>query len=109
MPCTSIHQKLQALEQQAREATEKHQYTLDSAETFYREANAERDRTMAVIKSNQKIANGAISSTTRGIAELKKQLSEAQQEIGELKAAASANRQLINKAARIIKFQEQST
>ena len=103
-----LSQKLEGLRNQAREAVEADQFALDSAETFYREANAERDRTMALIKSNQKLANAAISSTSREMANLRKQLSAAQTEIGELKAAASAHRQLINKAARIIKSQEGS-
>ena len=103
-----LSQKLEALRKQASEAVEADQHTLDSAETFYREANAERDRTMQVIRNNQALANAAISSASREMANLRQQLTAAQTEIGELKAAASAHRQLINKAARIIKSQEGS-
>ena len=101
-----LSQKLEALRQQASEAVEADQFALDSAETFYREANAERDRTMAVIKSNQKLANASLSSTSKAVAELRQQLAEASREIGELKAAASAHRALITKAGKIIKAWE---
>ena len=102
----SISQNLRVLEEQARAATEQHQYTLDSAETFYREANQERDRTLAVIRANQKIVNGSISSTSKEIANLRQQLADAKTEIGELKASASANRQLINRASQLVKAWE---
>ncbi|QNI48851.1 hypothetical protein [Synechococcus sp. A15-60] len=101
-----LSQKLEALRKQASAAVEADQYALDSAETFYREAHAERDRTLAVIRNNQSAVNASISSTSKAVAELRQQIAEATREIGELKAAASANRQLINKAARIIKSQE---
>ena len=51
-----LSQKLETLRNQAREAVEADQFALDSAETFYREANAERDRTMQVIRNNQQLA-----------------------------------------------------
>jgi len=103
-----LSRQLEGLRNQAREAVEADQHTLDSSETFLREVHAERDRTMALIKSNQKIANASISSTTKAVAELRQQLADASREIGELKAAATAHRQLINKAARIIKSQQSS-
>ena len=103
----SLASELKGLQDRAREALAADQHTLDSAEVFYREANAERDRTMAVIKNNQKLANAAMSSAGRELANLRQQLSAAQTEIGELKAAATAHRQLINKAGKIIKAWEQ--
>ena len=57
---------------------------------------------MAMLRSNQKIVNGSISSTTKGIADLRQQLAAAHKEVGELKAAASANRALIAKAGKIV-------
>ena len=105
----SISQKLQSLEQQAREATEAHQLTLDSSETFLREVHAERDRSLAVIKNNQKLSNAALSSASKGIADLRQQLAAAHKEVGELKATASANRALIAKAGKIVKAWEQSS
>ena len=102
----SLASELKGLQDRAREALAADQHTLDSSETFLREVHAERDRTMALIKSNQKIVNSSISSTSREMANLRKQLSAAQAEIGELKAAATAHRQLINKAGKIVKAWE---
>ena len=101
-----LSQKLESLQKRAREAVEADEHALDSAETFYREASQQQERTMKMLQANQKIVNGSISSTSRGIAELRQQLADAHKEVGELKAAASANRALIAKAGKIVKAWE---
>ena len=98
----ALSQKLESLQQRAREAVEADEHALNSAEVFYREASQQQERTMAMLRSNQKIVNGSISSTTKGIADLRQQLAAAHKEVGELKAAASANRALIAKAGKIV-------
>ena len=103
-----ISNDLQKLEAKARSQKDVNQALADSAEEFSAAAEAERKKTTGLIAANQKIVNNAFNSYASQIKDLRRQMAEAEYELGQLKAAAKSNKALVSKAAKIVAaWQEQ--
>ena len=104
-----ISRDLQKLEQQARAATEKNQFLADSAETFFRETEQERKKITGVTKANQQLMNQAFTSYSNQIKELRKEKTELEYELGELRSEVKDGRKDLAKLRQILADWEAKT
>jgi len=104
-----ISRDLQKLEEQARAATEKNQFLADSAETFFRETEQERKKITGVTKANQQLMNQAFTSYSNQIKELRKEKTELEYELGELRSEVKDGRKDLAKLRKILADWESKT
>ena len=98
----SISKDLQDLEKRARSSTSKNQHLADTAEVFLRETEQERKKITNLTKANQKIMNEAFTSYSKSLNDLRKQKTELEYELGEMKTELKNNRKDIAKLRKIL-------
>ena len=97
-----ISKDLQELEKRARASTSKNKHLADTAEVFLRETEQERKKITNLTKANQKIMNEAFTSYSNQIRDLRKEKTELEYELGELKTEVKNGRKDLAKLRKIL-------
>ena len=97
-----ISKELAELEKRALASTATNKHLADTAEVFHREAEQERKKITNLTKANQKIMNEAFTSYSKSLNDLRKQKTELEYELGEMKTELKNNRKDMAKLRKIL-------
>ena len=101
-----ISRDLKKLEEQARSQVANNQALSAEAQTFAESAASERKKTLDLIKANQRLVNCSLDTHSKSLNTLRRNLSEAEQEVRFLREQAQKDKAVIAKAGKIIRAWE---